>query len=160
VSVPLAGGSIANTSSTIHYRSIAGGSATAGPSVSGAINPASKTALAISPLTANSAAAIATAGNTYQVGIAVGGYVPGMPTSASLASLLPPPPLLPAIEPEPLQLRGPTLLAIGRGFGHGVGMSQWGAYGLARRGEDYQRILLHYYRGSELRPYSAALVSP
>ena len=39
-------------------------------------------------------------------------------------------------------------------------MSQWGAYGLARRGEDYQRILLHYYRGSELRPYPAALVSP
>ena len=53
-----------------------------------------------------------------------------------------------------------NLLAIGRGFGHGVGMSQWGAYGLARRGEDYQRILLHYYRGSQLRPYAAALVSP
>ena len=86
--------------------------------------------------------------------------ITGNNNSASLASLLPPPPLLPAIEPDPLQLRAPTLLAIGRGFGHGVGMSQWGAYGLARRGEDYQRILLHYYRGSELRPYAAALVSP
>ena len=158
--VPLAGGSIANTSGKINYRSIASGSTTAGSPVSGAISPASKTALAISPLTASSSAAIAAAGNASQSGIAVGSYVPGMPTSASLASLLPPPPLLPAIEPEPLQLRPPTLLAIGRGFGHGVGMSQWGAYGLARRGEDYQRILLHYYRGSELRPYAAALVSP
>jgi stage II sporulation protein D len=89
-----------------------------------------------------------------------GNMITGNNNSASLASLLPPPPLLPAIEPDPLQLRAPTLLAIGRGFGHGVGMSQWGAYGLARRGEDYQRILLHYYRGSELRPYAAALVSP
>ena len=86
-----------------------------------------------------------------------------MAAAASLARLLPPPPLLPAIQPDSLQLTQltqPTLLAIGRGFGHGVGMSQWGAYGLARRGEDYQRILLHYYRGSQLRPYAAALVSP
>ena len=89
-----------------------------------------------------------------------GNMITGNNNSASLVSMLPPPPLLPAIEPEPLQLTPPTLLAIGRGFGHGVGMSQWGAYGLARRGEDYQRILLHYYRGSELRPYAAALVSP
>jgi stage II sporulation protein D len=83
-----------------------------------------------------------------------------MAAAASLARLLPPPPLLPALQSDALQLTQPTLLAIGRGFGHGVGMSQWGAYGLARRGEDYQRILLHYYRGSELRPYAAALVSP
>ena len=159
-SVPLAGGAATNVSGTINSRSIASGSATSGSLASGAISPASKTALAISPLTASPAAAVAPAGNASQGGIAVGGYIPGMPTSASLASLLPPPPLLPAIEPDPLQLRAPTLLAIGRGFGHGVGMSQWGAYGLARRGEDYQRILLHYYRGSELRPYAAALVSP
>ncbi len=159
-SVPLAGGSATNVSGAINYRSIASGSATSGSLASGATGTASKTALAISPLTASSAAAVAPAGNASQAGIAVGGYIPGMPTSTSLAFLLPPPPLLPAIEPDPLQLRGPTLLAIGRGFGHGVGMSQWGAYGLARRGEDYQRILLHYYRGSELRPYAAALASP
>jgi SpoIID/LytB domain protein len=158
--VPLAGGSATNVSGAINYRSITSGSATSGSLASGATGTASKTALAISPLTASSAAAVAPAANSSQAGIAVGGYIPGMPTSTSMASLLPPPPLLPAIEPDPLQLRGPTLLAIGRGFGHGVGMSQWGAYGLARRGEDYQRILLHYYRGSELRPYSAALVSP
>ncbi len=34
----------------------------------------------------------------------------------------------------------------GRGFGHGVGMSQYGAYGLARHGRGYRSILGHYYR--------------
>ncbi len=35
----------------------------------------------------------------------------------------------------------------GRGFGHGVGMSQWGAQGMALTGASYQDILGHYYRG-------------
>jgi stage II sporulation protein D len=34
----------------------------------------------------------------------------------------------------------------GRGFGHGVGMSQYGAYGYAKHGRDYRQILGHYYR--------------
>lgn len=38
----------------------------------------------------------------------------------------------------------------GRGFGHGVGMSQWGAHNMARQGADYRQILTHYYRGSVL----------
>jgi stage II sporulation protein D len=38
----------------------------------------------------------------------------------------------------------------GKGFGHAVGMSQWGAYNLARQGYGYQQILLHYYRGATL----------
>ncbi len=38
----------------------------------------------------------------------------------------------------------------GKGFGHAVGMSQWGAYNLARQGYGYQQILLHYYRGTTL----------
>ena len=38
----------------------------------------------------------------------------------------------------------------GAGFGHGVGMSQYGAYGFARHGYDYRRILAHYYRGTDL----------
>lgn len=33
----------------------------------------------------------------------------------------------------------------GRGFGHGVGMSQWGAYGMAREGEDYKSIISQYF---------------
>ena len=45
-----------------------------------------------------------------------------------------------------------TLFVIdGRGWGHGVGMSQYGARGYAQAGWGYQRILAHYYRGTELR---------
>ncbi len=33
----------------------------------------------------------------------------------------------------------------GRGFGHGVGLSQYGAYGFAKHGRSYKRILGHYY---------------
>ena len=35
----------------------------------------------------------------------------------------------------------------GRGYGHGVGMSQWGAYNLAQQGKSSEEIALHYYRG-------------
>lgn len=35
----------------------------------------------------------------------------------------------------------------GRGWGHGIGMSQWGAYGLAKHGSTYRQILQHYYTG-------------
>jgi stage II sporulation protein D len=38
----------------------------------------------------------------------------------------------------------------GGGYGHGVGMSQWGAFGQARAGRDYRQILAHYYRGTTL----------
>ena len=40
---------------------------------------------------------------------------------------------------------GTVFLLDGRGWGHGVGMSQWGAEGYARHGYDYERILAHYY---------------
>jgi stage II sporulation protein D len=39
----------------------------------------------------------------------------------------------------------------GKGSGHGVGMSQWGAYIMAREGFSYGDILKHYYYGVELR---------
>ncbi|MBF2097284.1 MAG: SpoIID/LytB domain-containing protein [Gloeomargaritaceae cyanobacterium C42_A2020_066] len=38
----------------------------------------------------------------------------------------------------------------GQGFGHGLGMSQWGAYGMALQGHTYPAILSHYYRGTAL----------
>ncbi len=41
---------------------------------------------------------------------------------------------------------------VGRGFGHGAGLCQWGAKALADQGWDYRRILLHYYPGVELQP--------
>ena len=36
------------------------------------------------------------------------------------------------------------------GFGHGVGMSQYGAMVMAREGADYREILAHYYPGTQL----------
>lgn len=45
---------------------------------------------------------------------------------------------------------GKTVRVIGRGWGHGVGMSQWGAHGLAMRGASYVDILTHYYTGVEI----------
>jgi stage II sporulation protein D len=45
---------------------------------------------------------------------------------------------------------GTIFLLDGRGWGHGVGMSQWGAEGAARHGWDYRRILAHYYTGTKL----------
>jgi len=38
----------------------------------------------------------------------------------------------------------------GRGWGHGVGMCQYGAFGLAKMGVKYDEIIKHYYTGVEL----------
>lgn len=40
----------------------------------------------------------------------------------------------------------------GHGWGHGLGLSQWGAYGYAKRGWTFDRILAHYYTGTTLGP--------
>ena len=45
---------------------------------------------------------------------------------------------------------GVSWVVRGHGFGHGVGMSQYGAYGYAEHGKDYRFILGHYYRGTTL----------
>lgn len=37
-----------------------------------------------------------------------------------------------------------------RGYGHGVGMSQYGAEYMARQGSTYKEILMHYYQGTKL----------
>ena len=38
----------------------------------------------------------------------------------------------------------------GGGWGHGIGMSQYGAYGMAQQGSSYRDILGHYYTGTEV----------
>ena len=38
----------------------------------------------------------------------------------------------------------------GRGYGHGIGMCQWGAIGRARAGQDYRTILSTYYPGTTI----------
>ena len=50
-----------------------------------------------------------------------------------------------------LNLSGGRLRAEGRGFGHGVGLCQYGARGMARRGIPCEDILHHYYPQMEIR---------
>jgi stage II sporulation protein D len=45
---------------------------------------------------------------------------------------------------------GPLFLFSGHGWGHGVGMAQYGAWGYATHGYTYQQILAHYYPGTTL----------
>ena len=45
-----------------------------------------------------------------------------------------------------------TFTFYGSGWGHGLGMSQYGAYGLARKGWSHQQILRHYYHGTTVGP--------
>ena len=45
---------------------------------------------------------------------------------------------------------GVTWVVNGHGFGHGVGMSQYGAYGYATHGFGYRAILAHYYTGTTI----------
>jgi len=52
----------------------------------------------------------------------------------------------------------PTVFVLsGGGWGHGVGMSQWGAFGQAKAGRDYRAILAHYYPGTTLGPSPVAV---
>ncbi len=54
--------------------------------------------------------------------------------------------MLPSTNFE-LKYDGNTYVMSGRGWGHGVGMCQWGAIGMAKSGHDYESILKHYYKG-------------
>ena len=54
---------------------------------------------------------------------------------------------------EPQRDRSGAIVAVvfaGKGWGHGVGLCQVGAYGMALRGAGYREILAHYYRGVRL----------
>jgi SpoIID/LytB domain protein len=53
---------------------------------------------------------------------------------------------------------GALLVFTGHGWGHGVGMSQYGAYGYAQHGWTYQQILAHYYPGTTLGTSSVSAV--
>ena len=52
-----------------------------------------------------------------------------------------------------------SVLAVsGHGWGHGLGLSQWGADGYAKHGWSFDRILGHYYSGTTLGPAKVATV--
>jgi stage II sporulation protein D len=64
------------------------------------------------------------------------------PTATPAETTTPPPPGATALEE--------TVRFYGRGYGHGVGMSQYGARGRALAGKSSTAILAHYYRGAVL----------
>ena len=47
---------------------------------------------------------------------------------------------------DSVELKGNEITFTGRGYGHGVGMSQWGAYGMAEAGKTYPEIISHYFK--------------
>lgn len=49
-----------------------------------------------------------------------------------------------------IAVNGDSVQVNGRGYGHGIGMSQWGARAMAAQGYGYQQILAHYYQGTML----------
>ncbi|EAX47256.1 SpoIID/LytB domain [Thermosinus carboxydivorans Nor1] len=48
---------------------------------------------------------------------------------------------------DKVEVSGDSITFIGKGYGHGVGMSQWGAHKLAQDGKKPEEIIGHYYRG-------------
>lgn len=62
-----------------------------------------------------------------------------------------------------VQKNGTQVVFNGRGYGHGVGMCQWGARAMAASGKSFKGILAHYYPGSQLvvpsdtKPYTEQL---
>jgi stage II sporulation protein D len=46
--------------------------------------------------------------------------------------------------------KGDNIVITTKGFGHGVGMSQYGANGMAMEGKNYKEIVKHYYQGVEI----------
>lgn len=48
---------------------------------------------------------------------------------------------------ESLRVEDGQVLMSGKGYGHGVGMSQWGAYAMAKQGYTAEDIVMHYFAG-------------
>ena len=46
-----------------------------------------------------------------------------------------------------ISYKGNNMVFLCKGYGHGVGMSQWGANAMAKNGAGYDEILKHYYTG-------------
>jgi stage II sporulation protein D len=62
-----------------------------------------------------------------------------------------------ALAPAIAEAKGRWVIK-GAGFGHGIGMSQYGAFGFAKKGATYRAILKHYYSGTEIGDAGAQTV--
>ncbi|MBQ7545136.1 MAG: SpoIID/LytB domain-containing protein [Synergistaceae bacterium] len=52
-----------------------------------------------------------------------------------------------------IEKSGNEFVFYGRGWGHGVGMSQWGAMAMAEKGYTAEKILMHYYPGTTVKKF-------
>lgn len=102
-------------------------------------------------------------GSTLAIGAGTGTARAESPSASPSASPSPWPLASPTTSPAvgPVVASGPTILGetvtfYGRGYGHGVGLSQYGARGRAMAGEDAATILAHYYQGTVLAPIDPA----
>ena len=57
------------------------------------------------------------------------------------------------------ELQGDTVNIITKGYGHGVGMSQYGALGMAKSGYKYDEILRHYYQNTNIMKINEEYIS-
>ncbi len=94
-------------------------------------------------------------------------YLLSNPSSSQIKNILKPVPPLPPLplskdkmiislpSPPPLPSMPGQFILLVRGFGagHGVGLSQWGAHGMAKKGANYRQILRHYYRGVNITQF-------
>jgi len=127
------------------------------PGPAGGITTATAEANAAASALSRSGGNRAAAGPTT-AGLPAGGPpppppLPGADGQGDRSTAAPDPTITAQLRQEPLTAPLPALEVVGRGFGHGVGMSQWGAYGLALQGVSYVQILRHYYRGAQLVAY-------
>ena len=65
-----------------------------------------------------------------------------------------------ALVPFPADAAGNDVVFAGSGWGHGVGMTQYGAYGMALQGSSAAAILAHYYPTTSLGTISSGAVKP
>ena len=77
------------------------------------------------------------------------------PTPSPVPTPTPTPAPSTSPSPVPIPASGPITF-YGRGYGSGVGMSQYGARGRALAGQDTATILAHYYQGSTLQTVDAS----
>lgn len=58
-----------------------------------------------------------------------------------------------------IEMQGYYFDVIGSGWGHGVGMCQWGAHEMAKQRFRYRHILNYYYPGAEIKEYESVISS-
>ena len=88
-------------------------------------------------------------------------YLSGLTRTKRKPSKIAQPEQKPAAQPKPHRIKrgfaieksGNEFVFYGRGWGHGVGMCQWGAMAMAKEGYTAEKILTHYYPGTVIRKF-------